>query len=153
MFEASDVWHLIPKDAKLWKVERGGILQEDNSKEGDSKLFERISILMRKLSTGKSFSEVLIIASTNPQHGKRLSIELPVQYMKIPSSEHCQKMLCTQIVLNVKTKTKKKQFIYTTCSELVVFMYWTGKSMNNLLSFCWLVDPRISASDKDLPVK
>ena len=24
--------------------------------------------------------------------------------------------------------------------------------MNNLLSFCGLVDPRISASDKDLPV-
>ena len=45
-----------------------------------------------------------------------------------------------------------KQFVYTTCSELLVFMYWTGKSMNNLLSYCGLVDPRISASDKDLPV-
>ena len=31
-------------------------------------------------------------------------------------------------------------------------MYWTGKSMNNLLSYCGLVAPRISASDKDLPV-
>jgi hypothetical protein len=31
-------------------------------------------------------------------------------------------------------------------------MYWTGKSMNNHLSYCGLVDPRISASDKDLPV-
>ena len=31
-------------------------------------------------------------------------------------------------------------------------MYWTGKSMKNLLSYCGLVDPRISASDKDLPV-
>ena len=46
-----------------------------------------------------------------------------------------------------------EQFMYTTCSELVVFMYWTGKSMNNLLSYCGLVDPRISASDKDLPVR
>ena len=43
--------------------------------------------------------------------------------------------------------------MYTTCSEFVVFMNLTGKSMNNLLSFCGLVDPRISASDKDLPVK
>ena len=43
--------------------------------------------------------------------------------------------------------------MYTTCSELVVFMYWTGKSMNNLLSYCGLVDTRISASEKDLPVK
>ena len=42
--------------------------------------------------------------------------------------------------------------MYTTCSELVVFMYWTGKSMNNLLSYCGLVDARIRASNKDLPV-
>ena len=42
--------------------------------------------------------------------------------------------------------------MYTTCSELVVFMYRTGKSMNNLLSYCGLVDVRINASDKDLPV-
>ena len=31
-------------------------------------------------------------------------------------------------------------------------MYRTGKSMNNLLSYCGLVDMRINASDKDLPV-
>ena len=49
--------------------------------------------------------------------------------------------MCAKIVLKVKT-----------CSELVVFMYWTCKSMNNLLTYCGLVDPRISASDKDLPV-
>ena len=43
--------------------------------------------------------------------------------------------------------------MYTTCSDFVVFMYWTGKSMNNLLSYCGLVDARISASEKDLPVQ
>ena len=42
--------------------------------------------------------------------------------------------------------------MYTICSDYVVFMYWTGKSMNNLLSYLGLLDPRISASDKDLPV-
>ena len=31
-------------------------------------------------------------------------------------------------------------------------MYWTRKSMNNLLSYCGLVDTRIRASNKDLPV-
>ena len=46
----------------------------------------------------------------------------------------------------------KKQFMYTKCSELVVVMYWAGKSMNNLLSYCGLGDVRINASDKDLPV-
>ena len=37
-------------------------------------------------STGKSLSEALIFASTNPQYDNILFIELPVQYMKIPSS-------------------------------------------------------------------
>ena len=48
-----------------------------------------------KSSTGKSFSEALFLASTNPQYDKRLFIELKVQYMKIASSEHAQNMLCT----------------------------------------------------------
>ena len=38
-------------------------------------------------NSGKSFSEA-ILTSTNPHYDKRLSIESPVQYMKIPSSEH-----------------------------------------------------------------
>ena len=44
--------------------------------------------------------------------------------------------------------SKQKQFVCTTFSELVVFMYLTGKSM----SYCGLVDARIRASNKDLPV-
>ena len=43
--------------------------------------------------------------------------------------------------------------MFSPCSELVVFMSWTGKSMNNLLPYCGLVDVRINASDKDLPVQ
>ena len=43
--------------------------------------------------------------------------------------------------------------MYTTCSELVVFMYRSGESVNNVLSYCGLVDVRINASDKDLPVR
>ena len=93
----------------------------------------------------KSFLEALICISTNQQYDKRLFIESQVQYRKIPISEH--------VYINCSEWQNKKQFVYTTCSELVVFMYWTGKSMNNLLSYCWLVDPRISASDKDLPVQ
>ena len=45
-------------------------------------------------STGKSLSEDLIFASTNPQYDDRLFTELPVQYMKTTSSEH-QENLCT----------------------------------------------------------
>ena len=38
------------------------------------------------MGTGKSLSEALIFASTNPQYDNRLFIELLVQYMKIASS-------------------------------------------------------------------
>ena len=58
------------------------------------------------LDTGKSLSEALILRSSNPQYDKRLFIDLQVQYMKTTSSEHGENMLCTNIVLNVKTKTK-----------------------------------------------
>ena len=51
------------------------------------------------------------------------------------------------------------EFRYTTFSPHVlsldfsVFMYWTCNSMNNLSSYCGLVDAKIGASDKDLPVR
>ena len=50
--------------------------------------------------------------------------------------------------INCFESQKKNQFVYTTCSELGIFMYWTCNSMNNLLSYCGLVDARISASKK-----
>ena len=45
-------------------------------------------------NTGKSLLEALILASTNPQYDDRLFIDLPIQYMKIPSSEHVENILC-----------------------------------------------------------
>ena len=39
------------------------------------------------------------------------------------------------------------------CSELGIFMYWTCNSMKNMSSYCGLVDAKIRASDKDLPVQ
>ena len=58
-------------------------------------------------------------------------------------------MLCTSIVLNVKTKTKK-QFLYTICSELVFFrgIQWTISC-----HIVGLTDARMRASEKDLPVQ
>ena len=46
-----------------------------------------------------------------------------------------------------------EQFMYTKCSELGIFKYGTCNSMNNLSSHCGLVDAKIRASDKDLPVQ
>ena len=82
--------------------------------------------------TGKSFSEVLILASTNPQYDTRLSIELPVQYIKMPSSEHCQNMLCTQSVLNVKTKNNL-------CTEQVLSLQFSCTELSSNSIFCYIV--------------
>jgi hypothetical protein len=63
---------------------------------------KQISVTLDKI-TGKSFSEALILASTNQQYDKRLFIwiiELPVQHMKATSAEHGQNMARTCSVKN-----------------------------------------------------
>ena len=107
--------------------------------------------------TGKSYSNVLILASTNPQYDKRFFIELQVQYMKIASSEHgenmgrtcCVHKLFFAFVLTFRTTYVHNMFY--PCSELAIFMHQSCNSMNNLLRYCWLVEAKISASEKDLP--
>ena len=76
------------------------------------------SLYYKVRDTGKSFSEALILASTNPQYDKRLFIDLPVKYMKTTSSEHVGHTNCSE-----HQNKNKMQFVYTTCSELVVFLY------------------------------
>ena len=59
-------------------------------------------------------------------------------------------MLCTKIVLNVKTK-QKQQFVYITCSAGILSLQFS-LTMNNLSLYYGLDDAKIRASDKDLPV-
>ena len=77
-----------------------------------------LDMLWNRFCTGKSFSEALILTSTNQQYDKRLFIELQVQYMKIASSEHVVYINCSEC-----QNKNKKQFVYIRCSELVIFMY------------------------------
>ena len=72
-------------------------------------------------------------------------IELQILYMKIASSEHVVYKNCFLFWCS-------KQFLYTTRSELAIFLYWTCNSMNNLSSYSGLTDSRMSASYTDLPV-
>ena len=64
--------------------------------------------------------------------------------------EHVENMLCTKIVLNVRNNFFTQHVLPR--FELGIFMYWTCNSMNNLSSYRGLVDAKIRASDKDLPV-
>ena len=64
-------------------------------------------------------------------------MELPVQYMKTTSAENGQNM-CRKC----------------SCHALLMFLcFVTGNSMNNLLSYCGLVDPITNASEKGSAVK
>ena len=65
--------------------------------------------------TGKSLSEALIFALTNPLCDDTLFIELQVQCMKIPSSEHGENMLCTKLFLTFRTISVHNMF--SPCSE------------------------------------
>ena len=62
--------------------------------------------------TGKSLSEALIFALTNPRYDDRLVIELQVQYMKIPSS-NLGRTCCVQ-----------KLFQNNFCTQHVLPMLW-----------------------------
>ena len=58
-------------------------------------------------------------------------------------------MLCTKNVLNAKTKAKN--YFYTQ-HALNLYFCCSRELMNNL-SYCGLTDSRMSASEKDLPVR
>jgi hypothetical protein len=70
---------------------------------------------IRIYDTGKSLSEALIFASTNPQYEGRLFIELQVQYMKIPSS-NLGRTCCVQ-KLFLKFRTFFVHNMFSPCSQ------------------------------------
>ena len=83
--------------------------------------------------------------------------KLQAQYMHVVyiNCSECQnknKKLCTEIVICFCFDIESNLCTQHVSTELVVFMYRTRNSMNNLLSYCWLVDARINATEKDLPV-
>ena len=59
-------------------------------------------------------------------------------------------MLCTKIVLNVRNNFCTQHVLPR--FELEIFMYSIFNSMNNLSSYCGLVDAKIRTSDIDLPI-
>ena len=71
--------------------------------------------------------------------GKSLSADLLF-------AEHGENMLCTKIVLKVRNNFCTQHVLPR--FEPGIFMYWTCNSINNLLSYCGLVDAKIRASEK-----
>ena len=62
--------------------------------------------------------------------------------------ENCKLRTCSEhvVVIVLTFRTIYEHNMFWACSELAIFMYWNCNSMNNLLSYCGIVDARISAS-------
>ena len=90
-------------------------------------------------------SEALIFVSTN-----NMTTDCSLNYKFSTRKFQAQNILCTQIVfcfdIQSKIFTQNVLSLEFLCTELAI-------KMNNLLSYHGLVDARIIASEKDLPVK
>ena len=102
---------------------------------------QNLSSQLCGLSTGKSFSEALILASVIPQYDKILFIEFPEKY-KFRTC--CVQKLLLFFVLTFKTIIVHNML--WTCIFLGI--QWTISRHIN----CGLTGARMRASEKDLPV-
>jgi hypothetical protein len=97
-----------------------------------------VLVVLLLFFTGKSVSEALILESVNPKYDNRLFIDLQLLTQKNTNSEHVVYKNCFE-----RQNKNKKQFLYTTCSELVFFWARSHKSMNNWLSYCGLTQGQL----------
>ena len=86
-------------------------------------------------------SETLILESVNPQYDERLFIEFQEKYK---FTTCCVQKLFFCFCFDIQNNI---------CTQHVVNLYFSGNLMNNLLSYRWLTDSRMRASEKDLPVQ
>ena len=101
-------------------------------------IMENESHNLTRNGTGKSMSEALILESVNPQYDERLFIDFQEKY-KFTTCCVQKLFFCFDIQNNI-------------CTQHVLNLYFSGNSMNNLLSYCGLTDSRKRASYTDLSV-
>ena len=156
--------HLVDEDDKdvytLSKLGDSLNLLFSTQKEDFLPIFDQLLPFTTKLLVWKSDIDIsyiqvnlcqkVIFASTNPQYDNRMFIELQIQYLH-ENYKHKSRLEHVAYT-NCFLFWHSEQFVYTTCSELGFFLYWTCNSMINQLSYCGLVNARINASKKDLPV-
>ena len=87
------------------------------------------------LSTGKSFSESLILAFVNPQYDNRLFIELQVQYEKNTSSEHVVYKKCFFVLVLAQVKESIFDLGFgiqnNVCTQHVLNLYFSCTEVSN----------------------
>ena len=119
------------------KRQRRSLLDSDEE-EDVNPLADKTRPSNLEKSSGKSLSEALISASTNPQHDDRLLIELQVHYMNFPCS-NLGKTCCVQkffltfrtiFVHNMFSPCSKKKSFWQrfTCNAFHFFVHSVLKS-------------------------
>ena len=79
-------------------------------------------------------SEALILTSTNPQYDDILFIELQVQYVKIPSSELGENMLCTENDFDIQNNLCIQHVLPMFCKNK---SFWQRFTCKKKLSLCY----------------
>ena len=90
------------------------------------------------------FQKLLFLHQLTSQYDYRLYIELQVQYMKIPSSENGENMLCTEIDFDIQNNF---------CTQHVLPMFCKDKSFWQIFNCMYVIFLIIDgATNKMLPV-
>ena len=114
--------------SSLRKRQRRSLLDSDEE-EDVNPLAEKTRPSNQEKSTGKSLSEALISASTNPQHDDRLFIVHENCKLRIPAEHVVYKNCCFCFVLTFRTILVHNMFCR--CCELLkkIYLYiYVGKT-------------------------
>ena len=116
-------------------------------------LFHRSDISeVHSLSNEIKFKSLLNIYNTFMGKNQKSQFSLQVNLCQKLLFLHNMGRTCCVNKLSWMSKSISVHSMFSPCSEFDNFTYWTCNSMNNLSSYCGLVDAKIRASDKDLPV-
>ena len=110
-------------------------------------LFLRISI--RKVQVNL-FQKHLFLHQLTHNMTKDCSLNYKFSTWKLQAQNMLRTCCVHKLFWISKQKTICVHNKFSTCSEFAIFKCWSRNSMNNLSSYCGLVDAKISASDKDL---
>ena len=132
----------------LTKVALFSNLKFRSWKKGCEKMFRKLQFQNKSKVIFLNFSFFLEFYGNLNRNGQISCYSLKGKSLSeaLLFAEHGENMLCLNVGNNFCTQHVLPSF------ELEIFMYRTCNSMNNLSSYCGLVDAKIRAFDKDLPV-
>ena len=132
----------------MWRLETGILLL----KFSKSRKQIMVSSILPKKRTKKSTLGIIVLLQVNlcqklsylNQLTHNMTRDCSLNPQKNTSSEHVVYKYCFEC------QNKNNNYC---CAQHVLNLYFSGNSMNNLLSYCGLTERKMRASEKDLPVQ